>query len=436
MLQIIPKIKPKNRHIYLNVFIGLLILGILHSLEDTRFGIRNLDGLFDAYIRYESSVASEKAFSLEQSAIISKDIVFIEIPLSKYKEWNYPGTTPRDVLAQIIHLSDSAGAKIIIPDFTFADKDCSSTTADDSLGKVLKRIALRNSSKVIIPALLGWENRLRANIYDSLIDSSENIFRALPLVMASSHDGVVRYAENFSYFKVRKGNIVLKKKIWSVSKLTSMLYHDASLSKNSLNVEIDPGVENKAKDMEEAENSKPEEYLYEKRIRFLIVPGRLQDSDTRSGNIPMEQFFTIDNVNPDCLKGKIVLLGSFNPESSDNHLTPIGSLPGMYILGNALNTEIMQIFPKKIPSYGLLGIEILVIIFAAYLFYWYNEFAAQLIASIIIIIVFGFANYRIFLKYGIFIDFIFPVIGMGMHRIFSSLEKVLVHGSIKDHKQN
>jgi len=106
----------------------------------------------------------------------------------------------------------------------------------------------------------------------------------------------------------------------------------------------------------------------------------------------------------------------------------------MYILGNAINTEILNLYPVEVPLYVKIIIELLVIIFAAFLFLLFNEFATQVITSLLIVILFTLINYFIFYTYGVFFNFILPVLGMGFHRTISSYEELVRSGIRKFRK--
>jgi hypothetical protein len=417
----------KNKFFFINIVIGLVISVTCHFIENTRFGIKNLDYIFDMFILNESVKyqANVNLDDIQQN--ISKDIVFIDLKYTNYKKWNFPFITPRDVLANIISIADSAGAKIIIPDFFFDYYDYKSPANDDSLRHVLKRIVSAKHTKIILPAIIGMDRHLKPNIFDDLLEKYDNIYSALPTVVASGHDDIIRYSEDYDlYIKSTEHNETRYSKIYSIPLAISKVLKGISIKNNFVNNNTDIFSEI-------AEKKQPENYLYKKRIRFFIVPGNETDSTIRTGNIPVEQYFLIDNIIPQYLKDKIVVVGSSNPESNDNHVTPIGKIPGLYILGNAINTEIMQLYPKEVSLFTKYFVEILVIIIASYLFLVFHELVARILTSIILLILLGGINYYIFYSYGVFINFILPVLGIGFHRIISSFEILLLFGIKKDH---
>lgn len=426
----------KNKHFYINIVIGLSIAIASHFIENTRLGIKTLDYIFDLYIANESDKAQENVHLEETYKNFSKDIVIVDIKYANYKQWEFPLVTPRDVLAKIISLADSSGAKIIIPDFFFDYHDYKTPEKDDSLRHVLTQIANRNNTKIIFPNTIGIDGRLKPNIFNDLIENNEKFYYALPTVVASSHDGVVRYAEDYDfYIKSIENKDSIYSKILSVPLMVSKLINNANSNKKELGVEgsVEKGNNTTKILTEISEKKEAENYLYNKRIRFLIVPGREDDNAVRTGNIPVEQYFQIDNIIPQYLKGKIILIGTSNPESTDNHVTPIGTIPGMYILGNAINTEIMHLNPKEVSLFIKLSVEFIVIIIASFLFLLFHELVAQIIASAIILIVLGSINYYIFYNYGVFINFILPVLVMGFHRIISEFELIISSGISKNH---
>jgi CHASE2 domain-containing sensor protein len=393
----------------MNFAVGVVIAIGCYGLESLRFGVKSLDYIFDLYISHESDKAQEIIQAKDTIPNFYRGIVFIDINYQNYKNWGFPSITPRNELAKIISLADSAGAKIIIPDFTFEYNDNKTRANDDSLRNVLNKIAKTKKSRIIFPAEIGRDSSLKPNIFNDIIDTCSNFYYSLPTISASPYDGIVRYSKEYNFYidsNTRKNKIML-----SIPFMVTELLRDSNITKKELSAEDDK--------KEETSN------LFSNRIRFFIVPGSDTIKKYRSGNIPAEQYFKIDNIIPEFLRDKIVIIGSSNPESEDNHLTPIGKIPGMYILGNVINTEILKLNPKEMPCYIKVLIELFVIFGASILFMLFNEFIARVISSAAIIILFAIINYIIFYNFNYLFNFILPVLGMGFHRIISSYELLI-----------
>ena len=414
----------KDVHFYANFTIGFFIAILLHFLEFTTFGIKTLDSVFDFFIRHESNIAQEIAFSGNVDSKISSDLLFIDFRLQDYNKWGNPLITPRDEIARQIHIADSNKAKIVITDFIFDYKDCCYPEKDDSLRRVLTRIASNgNNTKVIFPVQIGENKILKPLIYDDIISiNKRKLLKAVPLVVASAHDNLVRYAEDFKEYKNNKTDIA-NYRIMSIPSLVGKIISGSQItdpemdSTRSKNYRLPP-------ELKQSENGKKkslEEYAYKRRIRYLLIPPE-DSAEVKDGDIPLGQYYTIDNASTANFDNKIVIIGSSNPELTDNHETPVGRMAGMYILGNVINTEIMNLYPAEVPGWIKYLTEIIIILIASYVFLLYEPFKAQLITSILLLIPFGFLNYYLFFKYGIIINILLPTMGISFHRIIGSIE--------------
>src|ERR1035437_50453 len=423
----------KNKHCYINIAVGLLITIASHFIENTRFGIKNLDYIFDFYIKQESLHAQETAYELGVNKNLSRDLVFIDYNYEKYKEWNYPILTPRTEIARDLFVADSCGAKIIVLDFLLDKEDCCNPRGDDSLKNVLQLISQNKKTIVVFSVLIGVDKKIKPGILDEIINQNNNFYRALPFVVTSSHDGMVRYSGNYDYYldNNETGKTVIKK-LYAIPELVSKLINNVDIHGEKLLGTEEELNTKKISEINElsAVQNEDEKLLYERRIRYFIIPDK-PGLSPRTGNLPLEQYFTPDNIIPENLKNKIVLIGSSSPESGDYHYTRIGFIPGMYVLGNVINTEIMNLYPRQISDFLKYLIELIIIVFSAYVFICTDIFKARIIVSILLLLILGFINWLIFFKYGIFINFILPVIGMRSHAFIGNIERWFTPG----HKQ-
>ncbi|MDP4128068.1 MAG: CHASE2 domain-containing protein, partial [Bacillota bacterium] len=124
------------------------------------------------------------------------------------------------------------------------------------------------------------------------------------------------------------------------------------------------------------------------------------------------------------ITGKMVIIGQSSPDKGDIHLTPVGPMPGMYLLGNAINTMIQGLQPQKPFVYTNVIVELFVILLAAFVFLYVQPYFSKIIISAIILTCSIFAYYY-FLTTGVFVNFIFPLVGIGVHESVSRFEHLL-----------
>jgi hypothetical protein len=164
------------------------------------------------------------------------------------------------------------------------------------------------------------------------------------------------------------------------------------------------------------------------RIKFRIVPREIV--------IPfngMDLLFDISvrpvallttNVNSEQFKDKIVIIGSTNRLVADYHFTPVGEIPGVFIVANVLNVLLTnsQIHESHLLIYIL---EAFTILLASWFFAFLAPVPAAIAMSGLFLLIVTPISLVIFRKWGIFLDFWLPVVGIAIHRNISGLEELL-----------
>ena len=166
--------------------------------------------------------------------------------------------------------------------------------------------------------------------------------------------------------------------------------------------------------------------MYRNRIRFFLVPQNTL-LDYPGGNL-FELVNSVDEVPYVSFKDKIVIIGNANPDAGDMHLTPAGNMPGMYVIGNALNTILLGLQPPHAPLLLNMVIELLVIILAAYFLSGFPALIVYIIKTVALIAVLGIISYYWFLKTGVLFNFTFAIAGIGFYDLAVNVEKDLVAG--------
>ncbi len=410
----------------------------------------------------EAEKSTEKMETLggQETDKISDKIVFVEIDHASYKKWGRPAITPRNEIAKIIESAYKGGAKTIVLDILLEDRDCCNPRHDSMLRKVFQEMIDRKSAtKVIVAVRIGHDGDIRNNLFEDIMMKSPNFYSALPTLFATVTDRVIRYWTPYETFKENGRDGIL----WNISFLTAMLINDKTKELKDLEEKIKSDKFHKPHhiklgNMKTIEITPDRDDIYRNRIRFLLIPkdalpghpgGNLFQAVCQIDEVPHADFrdkialqrnlifkaqYIVDlsglntqhvvSLSLSCVVG-IVIIGNSSPDAGDMHPTPAGNMAGMFIIGNAVNTISLGIQPSHSSMLVNMLIEALIIIMAAYLFLYFQSLLAQILGSIILISIFGVASYYYFLHTGVFLNFIFAVIGMGFHKTISNVEEII-----------
>jgi hypothetical protein len=69
------------------------------------------------------------------------------------------------------------------------------------------------------------------------------------------------------------------------------------------------------------------------------------------------------------------------------------------------------------------------------LFLYFTSFLAQIIATLVILVILGYCSYLYFLKTGVFLNFVFAVVGMGFHETIKDIEEIIESRGLKKYDQ-
>ena len=437
------KFPPRKRtHFFINLSIGVVIVFLFHFLENTRWGENTLDKCFDLFVSWESKKAVQVQNDVQKSPIL-----FVDIDHETYKEWGEPLITPRDKLAKILQILHEGEAKVIVLDILLEGSDFIPDN-DRKLLEVLEKIKLdpKNTTKIILPQRIGFEGKLKGNLFDILFNKdhsagdsrSEALYRATPSLSATSSDNVVRYWNLYEEFQDQEGK---REIIWGYPIITVLLAVEGSLQGlDSFQRKLSGKERSNSKDFEvlHLSNGKTiklpydKAHLYLQRLRFLLIPeksskGYLADKNGGNEGNVFQTVIKYDELEfyKGFFKDRIIIVGNSSPDTGDMYRTPIGEMAGMYILANSIDTILTKEQPSPPPRWLGILIEIVVIILAAYIFLYFTSLLAQIIASLLILTVFGYFSYLYFLKTGVFLNFVFAIVGMSFHEMTKDLEEIV-----------
>lgn len=324
--------KKHKRKFYKNIIIGIVLALFLHLfLLHTLWSELSVNQIFDSYFnRWETK-------RWIRAEINGGDFVFINIHTKRAgNEREKILLTPRDEVASAIQSAVSGGAKIVFPDIKFETTDYQHPERDTALRKVLAEIAQNNKTSVILPVGVEPDGKLKPNIFDNIITKSPNIYRALPGVVSSSDDDPVRrYWREYEFF-YNQGNLEI---LWGVPLLVTVLREGNIQRLENCRKAILRGrpklmrLHLNEKRTISVSTAKENQYLH--RIRFTLMPPNV---------------FKESNSNPDF---------------EDVHRTPLGKMPGMYLMGNAIKTLLDDSQPTSAPLWMDICFELLIILISA-----------------------------------------------------------------------
>jgi hypothetical protein len=430
----------KRAHFFINLAIGFGILILLHFLQETRWGEGTLDKFFDLFISSESRKAVQ--VDLQHAPIL-----FVDIDDDTYAEWGEPLITPRDRLARILQVLYDNGAKVIVLDILLEGPDCRPEN-DRALLEVIEKIKddPKSPTRLILSQRIGFKGKLKKTIFDRLFEKGSlaggsglrKIYQATPTLSATGSDNIVRYWNLYERYQSDEGREGI---IWGSPIVAVLLAVEGDLQKLGPFEEILRRIEGdhgNSIDVLQLNNGKSirlpydQAHLYLQRLRFSLVPqgpspNALIENEAHSGGNLYQSVVRFDELEyyREMYKDKIIIVGNSSPDVGDIHRTPVGDMPGMYVLGNSIYTILAKGQPSPPPVWLSLMIEIIIIIGAAYVFLYFTSLLAQVIASVIILAVFGYFSYIFFMKTGVFVNFVFAIVGMGFHETAKDIEEII-----------
>lgn len=290
-------------------------------------------------------------------------------------------------------------------------------------------IAIDDASLEKVPMRWPWERRIFAEILKKINLSNPGIIYLNFTLFGESK----LPADDLSLSAVieRSGNIILPSYYDSGMKLVSPL---EAFSSHALKV----GFVNKAKDRDEVvrrfhpfyrtESGRIENYavelsilssLYNKKEKEIISKIPLLKDDSAYINylaspddFTVYSFFDVltNKVDPSLLKMKVVLIGSTTEMIHDIHPTPIGNMPGIYLVANTFITIMSNRFLKE-PKY-FLSLILFVVLALAVGFLTFRYGISRGILVIILISISIFIISFFLFRQGIILDWLTPILVM------------------------
>ncbi|NVN99089.1 MAG: CHASE2 domain-containing protein [Geobacteraceae bacterium] len=415
--------KDKKFFFHFYVVVGFLIAISYHLIANQSMDENLANVAFDILIRVE------KHFAVKEEQRQSP-VYFFDIDHQTFKKWGEPLQTPRDKVAGLVEAAWRNNSKVVVLDILLDKTDCCNVAGDKKLRGLLEKMLRDNAqTKVIFPVAVGVDGERKLNIYDDLIDkksaNGEQIFfRGIPAVSASAKDLINRYWAAFAKGRSPKNNT--SEILWSSPLLAAAIYENNLSQLDDAAAKLLSNQDAKGKTtvtlggkklVIPLNRSEHRAEIYTQRIRFRLIPPTAPYYE--SNLLPvMRMAGVIESVGFNAFKedlaGKIVIIGNSSPDTWDIRQTPIGRLPGMYVVGNAVNTIVSGAQPVQTHWWISLMVEGAVIILAAFLFARVSSMAAQSATSAIFLTIALPVSWYLFSRWGLFFNFVIPVFGMSI----------------------
>ena len=430
---------------FLDIFIGMTVAAALLFMTRFQFVENFFNRTMDILISNETSIFAETFQGCIKSGFgdercrklgkkISPHIVFIDIDNDSYRNWGEPLFIPRDKIEKFLRLAEKNGARVVALDTLF-DYPSDNREADAGLRRFLEDMTQRKSAmKIVFPFMKSKiDGKIGRNLFDDLIDGNPNFHRGVPYASYSRADKVVRYIR---YYDFAKGGDGKDRILWGVPFLSVALFtgDDGKLKALEPALLRDFAGQKPGKYAMELSNGARIEIgnseLFSNRIRFaLLPPGTLGGS----GNLFAQRILPDEvEVLQQELAGKIVIIGTSNPDKEGWYETPVGELPGIYIIGNVANVLMGNWQVRDAPMWLSFSLTLAVILFASYMFAYLPPFWARAVSTTVAFALLIPLTYVFYKKYGIVINTIFlsiglvvPVMIMGWKRMLGSMQKTL-----------
>lgn len=419
---------------FMNIIIGVGIALLFFLAEETTRGGAIIDSIFDGLITIEANAIREEnsGFSktycwlsgLDKNEINTSYIRFIEVGRPTLEEWDglrYP-VIPRDKTAELLREISAANPKLVIVDILYDTTGCK---GDRILVNTLREILKNRKTKFIFPALIdpATGTLVVPFFYKELKkEFPEKVFIASFYFLSSRYDGISRFINFYRFYTKENGE---KGLIWNVSILAPVIYFDSLEELRKLKGKILHGhASNLEIELGERKVEIVNNDIIANRIRFVFPVVMDKTGSLTLRELPIHSYELSKKKKE--LTGKVVILGTADPLKGDFHRTPIGSMPGMYVIGNAIYSAThFQILHESI--WIKLGIELFVILLAAYLSHWFNFIPATFFSLVIIGAGIPLTVYMFF-RFSLFINIIFPMLGIILHKDVAEFEKFFEEG--------
>jgi CHASE2 domain-containing sensor protein len=419
-------ISRKRNRFLLNLFWGFLIAVALHFASYTGFGQQMLNDTYDFL------VTRDMLSAIQDPEAVSDAIRLVLFDEDTYEKSVSKGFwTPREKVCKTIVKALKLGASVVVADFMLDQAvPCApeENLACLSLLREAAELAEKTGAVIILPKREKREDsdEYARQYYDLLAENNRVIKQGCTTILVNSSDNKVRHlrflrkdtanpdtiflslpilASVYYWHGVKKGDEILAQTIAQMKPPNSL--------QHGLLIPSDGSVE----DIWMYDQS-PDKECLEARLKFRIVSRELVkdygQGEDRLLDIALTPSKLLDRYHDEKLYlNKIVLIGSTYRESGDMHVTPVGEMPGIFLIANGLNlflkgNQIREPYALRYVA------EALLILILAVVFLYVPTIPAAFGLTIILLLLNTPISIWLFNKWGFFLDFWLMLAGIGL----------------------
>lgn len=415
-----------RRHFFLNLLIGFSIAIGLHFAHHTSWVQETENMAMDAMMSVNQRLP--RMTGVHQGTPLA--FTFIDIDEDTYRAWDEPFPISRNKLLRLIRFATEGGAKAVV-----LNVDLSKPSDMDA--KLLAYLESYRGSKR--PPLLlvrsfyppseytkGNGHEVRPSILDS-IPNGDRVVQGQPMFRRSHYDGSVRHWYLLKTGCLQGKPLVLPSLQLALDALLAATRGDRPLDR------IQKLAPNECNEIDHAKHEKHSVLRYgQRRIDLSQYPvgerliytlpwrgGSATDLDTISARRISESKHPLAT---DLVKDRIVVIGASFVDSRDIYPTPLGEMPGALIVLNAIKS--LHLFGQIKPPSAVVkwGIEVALIVLMAWAFARFDSLKGTLLTGLVIVVTLLPVSFYFF-KYGLWVDFALPLLGMQFHQLVAEYEE-------------
>lgn len=419
-----------RRHFIGNCVIGIVIAVLLHVMHNSSLISQTENWAMDSMM-FLNQETRRMAMGASQNKPLP--LSFIDIDEDTYRTWEEPFHIPRDKLLQLIQFAADGGAKAIIVDIELAK---ASNNDVDLLA------FLQQYNENLPPLFLlrnfypksKFTNQQDFQVRPSMLDKfvvANNIYWVQPMFKRSTYDQVVRYWHLLALGCLNDRPVVIPS-----FQLLLDAYLNASDGLQTITNQLNELSPQSCADIEQAENSLSGELFYaDKKIKLdreahqrigeriiYTLPWKKRTTDEFRYRPAYKITESNKPLSNSAVNNRIVVIGASFRDSRDLYQTPLGEMPGAMIILNAIKSlhlfgQITQ--PRPIVKWIL---ELGLIVLIGWAFARFSSFYGTIVSGIVIIITLLPVSFYFF-KYGLWVDFAIPLLGMQFHQFVAQYEE-------------
>jgi len=392
----------------------------------------------------------------------SPHFVLLDIDNKTYREWKEPALTPRDKLLKLLDFAVTAQPKLIIVDIMLASEQQTDKgrLEDAALLAYLANYETQHCQTACPHILLARGLRLPSNVmpYDPnvapyYLEQAPSFLEATVAKSPHIHWAAV-------LFDREKDRILRRWQLWtptctegkpavvpSMSLLSTTLLAESTQGAARLQKALDQFKPHCSDDSEkERLPSDIQTHLFKlNNISFDLQPSRLsrrilytipwqmlpgdKPQKTISGSLLLKRFPAFMplqvGTNNTPLHDSITLIGGSFLAGRDWHSTPLGWMPGMYVLANSIHSLQQYGVLEAPPAWQIFLFAIVLIVLTSWLLTRLHSFWAMLISVAVFIIILIPISFYLF-RYGVWLSFAIPLAAIQLRQLAESFKEPVV----------